>query len=154
MRNLGALANKRPPNSVTILFKIPYYTQWGQSLVIAGSDPIFGSWNLKQAISMDPVHQGSELVWCAKASVRVSFECEYNYYLVDDSRNVLRWEPGKKRKLVLPHGVKEGDVVEIHDLWQVILEKGLFGLFLCQLCNLHYFLPLFMVVSSHILPDP
>jgi 4-alpha-glucanotransferase len=130
MRNLGALAGKRPPNSITILFKIPYYTQWGQCLVIAGSDPILGSWNLKQAISMDPVHQGSELVWCAKASVQVSFVCEYNYYLVDDSRNVLRSEPGKKRKLVLPQGVKEGDVVEIHDLWQVILEMfWSFGLF-------------------------
>lgn len=61
-------------------------------------------------------------MWCAKASVHVSFACEYNYYLVDESRNVLRWEAGKKRNLMLPQGVKEGDVVEIHDLWQVILE--------------------------------
>ncbi|KAF3326219.1 4-alpha-glucanotransferase DPE2 [Carex littledalei] len=125
MRNLGSLANKRSSNSLTILFKLPYYTQWGQSLVISGSDPVLGSWNLKQAFSMDPVNQGGELVWCAKASVQVGFACEYSYYLVDDSRNVLRWESGKKRKLELPQGVKEGDVVEIHDLWQDASE-GLF----------------------------
>ncbi|KAG5536225.1 hypothetical protein RHGRI_023866 [Rhododendron griersonianum] len=42
-----------------------------------------------------------------------------SYYVVDDDRNVLRWEAGKKRKLVLPDGLKDGEVVELHDLWQI-----------------------------------
>jgi len=104
---------------VTLLFKLPYYTQWGQSLLIAGSEPALGSWNVKQGLSLSPVHQDNELIWCGKVSVAAAFTCEYKYYVVDDNKNVLRWEAGENRKLVLPDGVQEGDIIEIRDWWQV-----------------------------------
>ncbi|KAI3949164.1 hypothetical protein MKW98_026544 [Papaver atlanticum] len=88
-------------------FRIPYFTQWGQNLVISGSEPLLGSWNVKQGLLLIPSHQ-----------VPSGFECEYSYYLVDDNRHVLRWEAGKKRKIFLPEGVQDGEVVELHDLWQ------------------------------------
>ncbi|ONM60886.1 4-alpha-glucanotransferase DPE2 [Zea mays] len=113
-----ATSGKKHLNSVTLLFKLPYYTQWGQSLLIAGSEPALGSWNVKQGVSLSPVHQDSELIWCGSVSVVAGFTSEYKYYVVDDKKNVLRWEAGEKRKLVLPEGVKEGDVIEIRDWWQ------------------------------------
>jgi 4-alpha-glucanotransferase len=103
---------------VTLVFKLPYYTQWGQSLLIAGSEPALGSWNVKQGLSLSPVHQGNELIWSGRVSVATGFTCQYNYYVVDDNKNVLRSESGEKRKLVLPEGVQDGDVVEIRDWWQ------------------------------------
>lgn len=121
MVNLKPLPGRKPLSSVTLIFKLPYYTHWGQSLVISGSEPILGSWNVKQALALSPVHQGDELFWCGRVAVPITFKCEYSYYLVDDNRNILRWEAGKKRKLALPDGVQEGDAVEIHDLWQVLV---------------------------------
>ncbi|XP_044964464.1 4-alpha-glucanotransferase DPE2 [Hordeum vulgare subsp. vulgare] len=105
-------------NTVTVIFKLPYYTQWGQSLVIAGSAPALGSWSVKQGLSLSPVHQGNALVWCGQVSVAAGFTCEYSYHVVDDHKNVLRWESGEKKKLVVPEGVQDGEVVEVRDWWQ------------------------------------
>ncbi|XP_073104819.1 4-alpha-glucanotransferase DPE2 isoform X2 [Elaeis guineensis] len=118
MVNLGSYSGKKSLSTVTLLFKIPYYTQWGQSLLISGSEAALGSWNVKKGLVLSPFHQGNELIWCGRTSVPIAFTCEYSYYLVDDDRNILRWEGGKKRNLILPEGLLEGEVVEIHDLWQ------------------------------------
>ncbi|XP_008796184.1 4-alpha-glucanotransferase DPE2 isoform X2 [Phoenix dactylifera] len=118
MVNLGSYSGKKSLSTVTLLFKLPYYTQWGQSLLISGSEAVLGSWNVKKGLVLSPFHQGNELIWCGRIAVPIAFTCEYSYYLVDDDRNVLRWEGGKKRNLILPEGILEGEVVEIHDLWQ------------------------------------
>ncbi|CAN6321373.1 unnamed protein product [Urochloa humidicola] len=115
---MASSSGKKSLNTVTLLFKLPYYTQWGQSLLIAGSEPALGSWNVKQGLSLTPVHQDNELFWCGRVSVAAGFTSEYKYYVVDDNKNVLRWEAGEKRKLVLPEGVHDGDVIEIRDWWQ------------------------------------
>uniref|UniRef100_A0ACD5Z182 Uncharacterized protein n=1 Tax=Avena sativa TaxID=4498 RepID=A0ACD5Z182_AVESA len=104
--------------SVTLIFKLPYYTEWGQSLVIAGSEPVLGSWNVQQGLSLTPVHERNGLFWCGQVSVAAGFTSQYSYYVVDDHKNVLRWESGNKKKLVVPEGVQDGDVVEIRDWWQ------------------------------------
>lgn len=119
--------------TVTVTFKLPYYTQWGQSLVISGSNLVLGSGNVKQALALSPFHQGDELIWCGKITVAIGFECEYCYYLVDDNRNILRWEAGKKRKLILPAGIKEGEVMEIRDLWQVSISYNFLSFFCMEL---------------------
>ncbi|CAL5085294.1 unnamed protein product [Urochloa decumbens] len=118
MASSGPTSGKKSLNTVTLLFKLPYYTQWGQSLLISGSEPALGSWNVKQGLSLSPVHQDNELFWCGTVSVAAGFTSEYKYYVVDDNKNVLRWEAGEKRKIVLPEGVQDGDVIEIRDWWQ------------------------------------
>jgi len=128
MVNLGLHSGKKS-STVTVTFRLPYYTQWGQSLLISGSHPVLGSGNVKQGLALSPFHQGDELIWCGKITVAIGFECGYKYYLVDDNRNILRWEAGKKRKLIIPAGIKGGGVVEIHDLWQVSISYN----FLCFL---------------------
>lgn len=120
MVNLGS--KKSSLSSVILNFRLPYYTQWGQSLLICGSEPVLGAGNVKHGLGLIPFYEGEELIWHGKISVPIGFQCDYCYYLVDDNRNILRWEAGKKRKVFLPEGIKEGEEVEIHDLWQAASE--------------------------------
>nr|ACN50178.1 disproportionating enzyme 2 [Annona cherimola] len=122
MVNLGLVSGKKSLKSVSLSFRLPYFTQWGQSILVSGSEPVLGSWNVKHGLLLCPTHQGGELVWSGRISVPTAFGCEYNYYLVDDDKNILRWEAGQKRRLILPEGIQEGAVVELHDLWQTASE--------------------------------
>ncbi|KAK9671266.1 hypothetical protein RND81_12G018300 [Saponaria officinalis] len=118
MVNLDLISGRNAMKSVTITFRIPYFTQWGQSLVVCGSVPLLGSWNVKRGFLLTPVNHGSEFVWRGSVEIPTGFECEYSYYVVDDDKKVLRCEMGRKRKLLLPDSVLDGEVVELHDLWQ------------------------------------
>lgn len=125
MANLGIFSGSKSTESVTVSFRIPYYTHWGQSLLVCGSEPVLGSCDVKKGVLLTPSHHGDELIWRGSVTVPRGYTGEYSYFVVDDGRNVLRWEMGKKRRLVLPEGVKDGDVVELYDLWQVILFPSL-----------------------------
>ncbi|KAK1292418.1 4-alpha-glucanotransferase DPE2 [Acorus calamus] len=118
MVNLGLVSGKKSLKTVTLIFKVPYYTQWGQSMLISGSELVLGSWNVRRGLVLSPFHEGNELIWCGRVSVPIGFSCEYSYHLVDDDRNILRSEGGKKRKLVLPEGIEEGHSMLLYDLWQ------------------------------------
>lgn len=109
-----------------VSFRIPYYTQWGQNVLICGSDRLLGSWNVKKGLLLKPSHQGEELIWSGSIPVPPGYQSEYSYYVVDDRRNILRWEVGKKRKLLLPDGFQDGQSLELHDLWQVLILLPLF----------------------------
>eukprot|EP00250_Pteridium_aquilinum_P019655 c24516_g1_i1 orf=158-3133(+) len=108
---------------VTLRFWLPYYTQWGQSLVILGSELAMGSWASTGALAMSPHHQGEVLYWTASFHVvpeELSAEASYTYCVVDhNSRRVLRRESGAPRPLRLPAAhLKDNACVEIYDLWQ------------------------------------
>jgi hypothetical protein len=119
--NLALLSGTKNLKAVTVTFKIPYFTHWGQQLLVCGSAPVLGSWNVKKGLLLKPFHRDDELIWSGSIPVPAGFECEYSYYVVDEERNVLRWEVGKRRKLLLPDGVQNGHLVELHDLWQVYI---------------------------------
>lgn len=119
MANLGLFSGSKTSNSVILSFKIPYYTHWGEHLLVCGSEPVLGAWNVKKGLLLKPSHQGDELIWSGSLPIPAGFNCEYSYYVVDDDKNVLRWEAGKKRKLSLPNAAQNGQLVELHDLWQV-----------------------------------
>ncbi|KAI9160495.1 hypothetical protein LWI28_008665 [Acer negundo] len=121
MVNLGLLSGIKSAKSLKSLnvnFRIPYYTQWGQSVLVCGSEHILGSWNVKKGLLLSPVHQGDQLIWTGSIAVPSGFSCEYSYYVVDGEKNVLRWELGNRRKLLLPEEIMDGEVAELHDLWQ------------------------------------
>ncbi|KAK7286645.1 hypothetical protein RJT34_21788 [Clitoria ternatea] len=118
MVNPGLFSRNKPVNSVKVSFGIPYFTQWGQSLLVCGSVPVLGAWNVKRGVLLSPIHQGNELIWGGSITVPRGFQCEYSYYVVDDNKNVLRSEMGKKRKLILPEGIQSGQEIEFRDLWQ------------------------------------
>ncbi|KAJ6332227.1 hypothetical protein OIU76_010588 [Salix suchowensis] len=118
MANLGLFTGTKIVKLVNVSFRLPYYTHWGQRLLVCGSEPVLGSWDVKKGLLLSPVHQGEELIWCGSVAVPSEFSCEYSYYVVDDDKSVLRREMGKKRQLVLPEGINGGENVELHDLWQ------------------------------------
>ncbi|XP_057249169.1 4-alpha-glucanotransferase DPE2 isoform X2 [Beta vulgaris subsp. vulgaris] len=118
MVGLGLFSSETAIKSVSVSFRIPYFTQWGQSLLVCGSVPSLGSWNVRRGLQLSPVNEGSDLIWRGSIDVSSGFECEYSYYVVDDDKNVLRSEMGKKRKLLLPDSIQDGEIVEFHDLWQ------------------------------------
>lgn len=119
--NLGLFSGSKSMKSVNVSFRLPYFTQWGQSILVCGSEPILGSWNVKKGLLLSPIHEGDELIWSGSVAVPSGFSCEYSYYVVDGDKNVLRCEMGRKRKLLLADGIQDGEVVEFHDLWQVLL---------------------------------
>lgn len=121
MVNLGLFSGLKSMKSVNVSFRLPYFTHWGQSILVCGSEPILGSWNVKKGLLLSPSHEGDELVWSGSVAVPSGFGCEYSYYVVDGDKNVLRCEMGRKRKLLLADGIQDGEVVEFHDLWQVLL---------------------------------
>ncbi|KAF9679489.1 hypothetical protein SADUNF_Sadunf06G0020200 [Salix dunnii] len=118
MADLGLFTGTKIVALVNVSFRLPYYTHWGQRLLVCGSEPVLGSWDVKKGLLLSPVHQGEELIWCGSVAVPSEFSCEYSYYVVDDEKSVLRPEMGKKHKLVLPEGINGGENVELHDLWQ------------------------------------
>ncbi|RDY00155.1 4-alpha-glucanotransferase DPE2 [Mucuna pruriens] len=118
MVNPGSFSANKSVNSVKVSFRIPYFTQWGQSLLVCGSVPVLGSWNVKRGVLLSPIQQGGELIWGGSITVPRGFQCQYTYYVVDDNKNVLRWEMGKKRELILPEGIQSGQEIDFCDLWQ------------------------------------
>jgi len=117
--------------SVNVSFRLPYFTHWGQSLLVCGSEPVLGSWNVKKGLLLSPVHQGDELIWSGSVAVPSGFGCEYSYYVVDDDKNVLRWELGKRRKLLLPERIQDGEVVLLwFSFFFLMLYEFLKGFFL------------------------
>lgn len=111
--------------TVNVSFRIPYFTHWGQRLIVCGSEPVLGSWSVKKGLVLSPVHHGDELIWRGTIKVPNGFRCQYSYCVVDDNKNVLRWEMGKKRELLMPEGIQDGEGMELHDLWLVIISNSL-----------------------------
>lgn len=120
--NLGSLSlstSKSSKPMVRLSFSIPYFTHWGQSLLVCGSAPGLGSGNVKKGLLLKPSQQDDQLIWSACVSVPPGFTCDYCYYVVDDLKNVLRSEFGMKRKLLVPETLTGGESVQLRDLWQV-----------------------------------
>eukprot|EP00252_Welwitschia_mirabilis_P024591 TRINITY_DN7346_c0_g1_i1.p1 TRINITY_DN7346_c0_g1~~TRINITY_DN7346_c0_g1_i1.p1 ORF type:complete len:954 (-),score=162.82 TRINITY_DN7346_c0_g1_i1:275-3136(-) len=103
---------------INLRFRLPYYTQWGQNLLLCGTDPALGASNVNKGLRMIPYHEKDTLFWHVTISVPHDFKSEYSYYVVDDHRNVLRRETGKRHSISLPNGLSDKANVEIYDLWQ------------------------------------
>ncbi|KAL3688287.1 hypothetical protein R1sor_014596 [Riccia sorocarpa] len=132
---LGARAPQaRSSKKVYLRFRIPYYTQWGQSLAISGSDSTLGNWNVEQSRKMTPVHEGDSLVWELLIAVPDNFETQYKYCLVDAGKlDLIKSEAGSRRFLTIPQGVEDEAIIDVHDSWQdgsspdSLFTKGAFG---------------------------
>jgi hypothetical protein len=49
--NCGKGAMSVPPK-ITVGFRIKYWTEWGQNLVVCGNDPRLGSWDVRKGVFM------------------------------------------------------------------------------------------------------
>ena len=80
-------------------FTLPFRTAWGQRLVVCGSLPSLGQWNLDQALSLH-YHADSGL-WTQEISVPDDQleTVAYKYVLLDERDGGKHWEWGPNRTL-------------------------------------------------------
>ncbi|KAF6173103.1 hypothetical protein GIB67_004206 [Kingdonia uniflora] len=110
MVNLGLVSDKNKLSTASLSFRLPYFTNWGERILVCGSEPVVGSWNVKQDVLLSPSHEEDELIWSGAVTVSTGFKCEYSYYLVDDNKNVLRWGSWEeKHRVVVPEGIRDRD---------------------------------------------
>lgn len=83
-----------------IYFKLPYYTYWGQRLLICGNLPELGNNDISNALSMN---YNSPDEWVAEIDVQKpeEFELQYKYVLLTEQNNQKVEEWGNDRILCL-----------------------------------------------------
>ncbi|MVN76591.1 4-alpha-glucanotransferase [Hymenobacter sp. HMF4947] len=101
---------------MTVHFSLPYRTTFGQRLVLCGSLPALGHWQLAQAL---PLHYDEATTrWSAEVAVpaeAATAPISYKYVLLFESGGVV-WEWGANRTLALP--TNEFERLEVRDFWR------------------------------------
>ena len=73
-----ASIKESPSKQIQVHFRIPYFTAWGQSLVLCGQGPILGGWEESRGHPMRCHHEGTDqLVW--EALVNLPWQPSYSY---------------------------------------------------------------------------
>ena len=108
-----------PTPRVTLLFRVPYMTQWGQNLVVVGAGERLGEWEARAGPWMGCSFEGETLVWTVILSVPWTPAIEYKYAVVDEQVEVVRQE-SQPRRVTLPggEGVRAGGLVVLRDTWR------------------------------------
>lgn len=102
-----------------IHFRVSYWTQWGQSLVLNGAGLLLGDWNPSRGLPMKCHHEGDRLIWeCVVVVPTGRPYLEYHYSVVSEERGVEKEEMGHRR-LILGSSLVNGMRVEVFDSWQV-----------------------------------
>ncbi len=101
---------------MTIHFSLPYRTTYGQRLVLSGSLPALGHWDLAKAL---PLHYNEATTrWSAEVAVpaeAASAPISYKYVLLVEGGGVV-WEWGANRTLAAPANLLER--LEVRDFWR------------------------------------
>jgi 4-alpha-glucanotransferase len=101
---------------MTVHFSLPYRTTYGQRLVLCGSLPALGHWQLAQAL---PLHYDEATTrWSATVEVpaeATTAPLTYKYVLLIEGGGVV-WEWGDNRTLSLPTTAAEQ--LEVRDFWR------------------------------------
>ncbi|MCA8833266.1 4-alpha-glucanotransferase [Hymenobacter pini] len=97
-------------------FTLPFRTAWGQRLVVCGSLPSLGQWNLDQALNLH-YHPDSGL-WAQEISLPDDQlgTVEYKYVLLDERDGGKHWEWGPNRTIGYDAGQFTRIVLE--DYWR------------------------------------
>jgi len=99
----------------TLHFAIPYWTEWGQNLVVILCHGSEGS----RRHALVCRHQGDDLLWDGEVQVSANTKSlEYSYAITDEAAEI-KAEEVSKRSLALPEGLTDGSIVELRDCWQV-----------------------------------
>ncbi|RZK63317.1 MAG: 4-alpha-glucanotransferase [Hymenobacter sp.] len=100
---------------MTVHFSLPYRTTYGQRLVLCGSLPALGYWQLAEAL---PLHYDEATTrWSAEVEVpaeAATAPITYKYVLLFEGGGVV-WEWGDNRTLALPAAT---GALEVRDFWR------------------------------------
>ncbi|GAX79494.1 hypothetical protein CEUSTIGMA_g6935.t1 [Chlamydomonas eustigma] len=105
---------------INIHFRIPYFTRWGQNLVITGAGALLGDWDPSKGQTMRCHHEGQDvLIWEALISLPWQPSYKYKYAVVQHSEGLMKVDKldQQERIVTLPEGLNSGDVVEVMDVW-------------------------------------
>eukprot|EP00775_Hariotina_reticulata_P007782 gene7782-7980_t len=104
---------------INVHFRIPYMTQWGQSIVLTGTGALLGNMNYDKGIILKCHHEKDALVWDALVSLPWQPCYKYKYAIVrqEDGQQVVESEELLEHTLLLQQGLGHGDVVEVLDTW-------------------------------------
>ncbi|RPD49451.1 4-alpha-glucanotransferase [Hymenobacter sediminis] len=97
-------------------FTLPFRTVWGQRLVVCGSLPSLGQWNLDQALNL---HYNAEYgIWTQEISLPDDQPgtVEYKYVLLDEGDGGKHWEWGPNR--TVGYGDGRFTRVVLEDFWR------------------------------------
>ncbi|MDO7874433.1 4-alpha-glucanotransferase [Hymenobacter sp. ASUV-10] len=99
---------------MTVHFSLPYRTVFGQRLVICGSAPALGNWQIDEAPTMRYDEYGARWYFELELPDGPAGELTYKYALLDDNTGGQQWEFGPDRRLALPAAGR----VEVCDYWR------------------------------------
>ncbi|KAK9799848.1 hypothetical protein WJX73_009580 [Symbiochloris irregularis] len=102
---------------ITVHFRIPYMTTWGQHIRVVGEHSALGDWQPASAPSLGCRHAGEELVWEGKVSMPKVHHFSYKFAVVTDDNRVQCLER-ESRSVALPSNLQSGAVVSLQDEWQ------------------------------------
>ena len=85
---------------VTLLFRLPFRTVWGENLVLVADEERLGGWEVGRGAPLACHHVGDELVWQALLTVSGLTSFRYRYVLVDEQ--VRRVRPAARCTLRTP----------------------------------------------------
>ncbi|MGI4870379.1 MAG: 4-alpha-glucanotransferase [Janthinobacterium lividum] len=107
---------------MTLHFSLPYRTTYGQRLVVCGSLPSLGAWNLPHALPLQ--YDEATTRWSAEiplAPEAATLPVQYKYVLLLEGGGVV-WEWGGNRTLALP--ARPAARLEVRDFWRAPAQDG------------------------------
>jgi 4-alpha-glucanotransferase len=97
-------------------FTLPFRTTWGQRLVVCGSTPALGAWNLDHALSLH--YQPAAGIWSQEISLpdEQPGTVQYKYVLLDERTGSQDWEWGPNRAVA--YDGRQFSRVVLEDYWR------------------------------------
>jgi 4-alpha-glucanotransferase len=100
---------------MTLRFSLPYRTTYGQRLVVCGSLPVLGHWNLAHALPL--AYDEATTRWSGEVEIpAATAEVSYKYVLLFEGGGVV-WEWGDNRSLALPAAPAPA-ALAVRDFWR------------------------------------
>jgi 4-alpha-glucanotransferase len=100
---------------MTLRFSLPYRTTYGQRLVVCGSLPALGLWNLAHALPL--TYDEATTRWSAETALPAgTTEVAYKYVLLFEGGGVV-WEWGENRTLPVPASPASA-ALAVRDFWR------------------------------------
>ena len=91
-----------------IHFKISYFTQWGQRLLVSGNLPELGNGELSKSLSLQYKNGGD---WVGEIDVKLNsnepFNFNYKYILFNEKNAQYTFECGDDRNIDIDHPVAD-----------------------------------------------
>jgi len=115
---VGSVGEWHVDRHVSLHFRVPYMTVWGQSLVVSGDGRALGDWDPLAGARMSCKHVGEELVWEAHVSVPFVDSLRYRYVVINEDPGVVAMEMGV-RSVMLHPALHHEALVALWDDWQL-----------------------------------